>query len=515
MKYYITTPIYYVNDVPHIGHAYTTIAADVLARWNKMHKKDVMFLTGTDEHGAKIVQAAEKKGQSPKDFCDFVSSEFRKAWTALDIEFNDFIRTTEPRHEAAVQRLLTKLNETGDIYKKKYEGMYCVQCEKFLMPGDLNEDLCCPDHKQKPVTHSEENYFFRLSKYQDKLLALLSDPKHPQHITVLPQERRNEIIGKLKLGLEDISISRAKLEWGIPLPFDASQTAYVWVDALINYISALGYAADDKKFKAYWPADLHLVGKDILWFHSVIWPAMLLACGIELPKKIFAHGFFTIDKQKMSKTIGNVIRPEQMIERFGADASRYLTLSLFPFGSDGDISWTALTDKFNVDLANNIGNLLSRTVTMIGKYFDFVIPDVDGSKNPYAPKVLEALKIMEGTAALYEECEFNRILEKIQNVVDLANELVETSAPWKMAKEKNPGLGSVLFPLLQLLGIVSVYLTPFMPKPAQRMWETIGQKDNATETALAGLSDQSALKFPTRNRKLEPPKPLFPRINPC
>jgi methionyl-tRNA synthetase len=512
MKYYITTPIYYVNDVPHIGHAYTTIAADALARWNKMHKKDVFFLTGTDEHGAKIMQAAQKKGQSPKEFCDSVSAQFRDAWSSLDIEYDGFIRTTDPLHEAAVRQLLTKLNEAGDIYKKKYEGMYCVQCEKFLMPGDLNEDLCCPDHKQKPVTHSEENYFFRLSKYQDKLLELLSDPAKAGGIGIYPDGRRNEILGKLKLGLEDISISRAKLEWGIPLPFDNTQTVYVWVDALINYISALGYTAGDKKFKTYWPADLHLVGKDILWFHSVIWPAMLLSCGIELPRRIFAHGFFTIDKQKMSKTIGNVISPAQLIERFGVDASRYLALALFPFGADGDISWDALTERYNIDLANNIGNLLSRTITMVGKYFTFEVPRVEAGKNPYAPKVQAAIDVLRETNELFTACEFSRILEKIQEAVDIANELVETTAPWKMAKEKNPDLEKVLFSLLQILGLITVYLYPFMPKTAQKIWQAIGQKDKLAGVDPSGLKDVSMLTFPSAKEKLGPSQILFPRI---
>ncbi|MHB9155148.1 MAG: class I tRNA ligase family protein, partial [Endomicrobiales bacterium] len=437
-KFYITTPIYYVNDFPHIGHAYTTVAADVTARWHRLCGEEAFFLTGTDEHGAKIVQAAEKSGLSPKEFCDRIVGGFKEAWQALDIRYDGFIRTTDPAHESAVRLFLQRLYDSGAIYKGKYEGLYCVQCEKFLSESELNADLCCPDHRVKPVKHSEENYFFRLSAYRDRLLEILTDEHNPQHLAVFPVERRNEIIGKLKVGLEDISISRAALEWGIPLPFDPSQTAYVWIDALLNYITAIGYEQDSEEFRKQWPADVQLMAKDILWFHSVIWAAMLLAAHLPPPRRIFSHGFFTIDGQKMSKTIGNVIRPGDLVKRFGVDASRYLLLSLFPFGTDGDISWTALTERYNTDLANNLGNLASRTITMAEKYFGGKVPSPGGKTRLTLSAELDSLD------GYYENLDFYRVIGELQRLIDTANRHIEATAPWKMAREKNPDLPCVI-----------------------------------------------------------------------
>lgn len=508
MKYYITTPIYYVNDMPHIGHAYTTVAADVSARWQRLHGREVFFLTGTDEHGAKIAQAAAKNNQSPKAFCDGIVAGFKQAWESLDIVYDGFIRTTDERHEKTVQLFLQKLFDGGAIYKKNYEGLYCVPCEKFIAEADLNEDLCCPDHRQKPVHHSEENYFFRLSAYRDRLLEILSDENHPQHLAVYPVERRNEIIGKLRISLEDISISRAALEWGIPLPFDPDQTVYVWVDALLNYISAAGYGDDPAGFKQLWPADAHLMAKDILWFHSVIWPALLLAAGLPLPKKVFAHGFFTIGGQKMSKTLGNVIQPHQLIERFGVDASRYLVLSLFPFGTDGDISWEAMTDKYNVDLANNFGNLVSRTATMVGKYFDGKVPEPGSGANRLS--VQDEL----GQAAQYfQTLEFSRAIEQIQKAIDRANRHIEASAPWKMAKENNPDLGGVMFDLLRSIGLIALYLLPFMPSVCRTVWSQIGETGPAEDAARALFDAPGSVPaFPRPGSPVTKGAILFPRI---
>ncbi len=519
MKYYITTPIYYVNDTPHIGHAYTTIAADVIARWHRLKGDDVFFLTGTDEHGAKIAQAAAKAGITPQQLCDRNSAEFKAAWQDLSITYDDYIRTTEPRHEEAVKQFLQVLFDKGLIFKRKYEGLYCVPCEKYLSSQDLNEDMCCPDHKQKPVVHAEENYFFKLSQFRMQLLEILTDEKHPQHCAIYPVERRNEIVGKLKaMPLEDISISRSSLAWGIPLPFDPSQTAYVWVDALLNYITAPGYNAslpcqdNPERFRKYWPCDVHLMAKDILWFHSVIWPALLLGAGLPLPKRVFAHGFFTINGDKMSKTLGNVIHPKELIGKFGIDASRYLVLSLFPFGTDGDISWAALTEKYNVDLANNVGNLAARTLTMLEKYAEGRVPELQpahGVKDIF-PQIDEGLNSAEKHL---EELDFYRFTGALQNAVTLANRYIEEHAPWKMAKEANPALPSVLYHLIANVKIITLFLTPLMPAVSAELWKQLGETEPVDAAARR--------YFSSKEKSLIAPRPgtmtakggiLFPRI---
>ncbi len=508
MKFYLTTPIYYVNDFPHIGHAYTTIAADVLARWHTLNGKEVFFLTGTDEHGAKIVQAAQNQGKSPKEFCDEIVLGFKSAWKDLEITNDGFIRTTDPEHEKAVQFFLDKLNKSGYIFKSKYEGLYCIPCEKFMSEEDLDKEGCCPNHKKKPIIHSEENYFFKLSAFKDKLLAILTDEKNPNHLAVFPNERRNEIIGKLKTGLEDISISRSALEWGITLPFDKSQTVYVWIDALLNYITAIGYSLNDNNFKKLWPCDLHLMAKDILWFHSVIWPAMLLAVGIEPPKKLFAHGFFTINGEKMSKTLGNVIRPGELISKFGKDATKYLLLSLFPFGTDGDISWQALKEKYNVDLANNLGNLVSRTTSMVFKYFQGTIPERKGGT------VFSIKEELKATEPLFDELSFSIIIDKIQKSIDRANRYIESCAPWKMAKENNPALADIMYDLLQAIGQISLYLLPIMPNMTKSVWNQLNAKTDIETAAKSFFSNkiEDLTKIICSGSSLKNGEILFPRI---
>lgn len=354
-KFFATTPIYYVNDVPHIGHAYPTVAADVITRYWKLKESDARLLTGTDEHGAKIAEAAKKHSKEPKEYADEISEKFKEAWQKLNIDFVRFIRTTDADHIKVAQAFLQKLYDKGAIDPKPrlYTGLYCVGHEKFMSPEELVDGLC-PDHKTKPIEHSEENYYLKLSDYQNWLKDVILSGQ----LDIKPESKKNEILGKIKQGLEDISISRANLEWGIPLPFDEKHTSYVWIEALINYYT---YGSQNN----FWPADLHLVGKDILWFHAVIWPIMLHAIGEELPKKIFAHGFFTIDGQKMSKTLGNVIKPEDLVNKYGVDGARYVLLAAFPFGEDGDFAWDILDRLYNADLANGLGNLVARLTKLI------------------------------------------------------------------------------------------------------------------------------------------------------
>jgi len=486
MKRYITTPIYYINDVPHIGHAYTSIATDVLARYYRAHldKNRVFFMTGTDEHGAKIAEAAGRANKTPKKFCDELVPRFSKTWENINSSYDYFIRTTNKRHEKIVQDLLAKIYKKGDIYKKKYEGLYCVGCEKFLSKSDLVKGKC-PDHKKTPVKMSEENYFFKLSKYKNKLIDLISKDK----ISILPETRKNEILSKLKMGLDDISISRKEVTWGIPIPWDSEQTIYVWIDALINYYSGPRIAnlkskklTPDKLF----PADLHLMGKDILWFHAVIWPALCLSAGLKLPKIIFAHGFFTVDGEKMSKTVGNVIDPNEWVKKYGADAVRYYLLTAFPFGEDGDVSEEKLKEKYNNELANSLGNLVNRVVSMTKNYIgkSLII-----QKNDRLGKIEEEKKLKMNIKMVNNHIEllqFKEALEEIWKIVHLANEFVENEKPWVLAKKDKKQLEYVLVNLTRAINGIVFALEPFLPDVASKI--------------------QSQLKTLK-------PEPLFPRID--
>jgi methionyl-tRNA synthetase len=512
MKFYITTPIYYVNDIPHIGHSYTTIAADIIARWKRLNNFDVFFLTGTDEHGAKISEAAKAKGKNPRELCDEMSAEFKEAWELLNISNDDFIRTTEERHFAAVEKIVKTLFDKGLIFKKKYEGMYCVGCERFYAKKDLDENGCCPFHKTNPVLQSEENYFFKLSFFQDSILERIIDVNHREHIDIQPEERRNEIIGKLKLGLEDVSFSRSAIEWGIPLPFDKSQTVYVWVDALINYITAIGYPGEETKFEKYWPADVHLMAKDILWFHSVLWPAVLMGVGLPLPKTVYSHGFFTLNGNKMSKSLGNVISPQELVDKYGVDAARYLAVTLIPFGPDGDISWQGLTLKYNTDLANNLGNLISRTLKMAEKNFDLkvpqVAPDLELTKN-----VVAILK--KGFAQNMDGLQLHKAAEVLQNAITLVNRQIENDAPWKLVKTDIAKLAVCIYSYLQALDIITMHLLPFMPTISEKIWQIAGAKGDINDIAKKYFADCIIPEngFSVAGSDLQIPGILFPRIS--
>lgn len=451
-KFYITTPIYYVNDKPHIGHAYTTIAADVLARYYRQKNYRVYFVTGTDEHGAKVAQSANAAGMEPKAFCDQNSALFKETFKALNISNDYFIRTTDERHRVGVVKFLSKLHSNGDIYEGTYEGLYCVGCERFIKEKELVDGLC-PDHKKAPEKVSERNYFFKLSKYLPAVRKLIEDGT----IKILPHGREKEVLGLFKQDLEDFSVSRENVQWGIPLPFDEKQKTYVWVDALLNYITAIGYGDNDAFFEAWWPADVHVMARDILKFHCVYWPALLLAAGLPVPKVVYLHGFFTLDGKKMSKTLGNVIDPNDLVKKFGIDATRYLLLTQFPFGQDGDIKESLFAEKYNADLANNLGNLVSRVLNMIEKYCGGTVPKDVVSPIPLA-HVGDYIELLQ----------FDRALKELWEAVMKANQIIDEAEPWKLAKDpgKREQLETVLSQLAALLLEFAAAIEPFMPETA-------------------------------------------------
>ena len=500
-KFYLTTPIYYVNDVPHIGHAYTTIAADVLARYHRARGADVFFLTGTDEHGAKVAEAAAARGMPPKQFVDEIVPRFQDAWRALDISNDYFIRTSDERHEEGARKFLSRMHEVGDVYQGTYSGLYCVGCERFYQADELTRDGKCPLHLREVEQYSEENWFFRLSKYADVLEREIEAGR----IAVEPVGRRNEVLGKIRGGLQDISISRASLPWGIQLPWDPSQTCYVWIEALMNYVTAVGYGDDPKQLARYWPAEVHLMAKDILWFHSVIWPAMLMSAGVAPPRKVYAHGFFTINGQKMSKSLGNVIAPHELVERYGADATRYLLLSEFPFGIDGNISLESFNQRFNADLANDLGNLLNRTVSMLNRYFDGAVPDLPpAADDASAALVGAATELDRRVEQALGGLEFSVALEAVRAVVSAGNRYVDQTQPWALAKTDREALARVLGTLAEALRVVGIQLQPVMPGAAGRLLEQLGLKPDQP-----GERDWGS--FP-RGATVAKPTPLFPKL---
>ena len=465
-KFYVTTPIYYVNDVPHLGHAYTTIAADTIARFYRIRGYDVFFLTGTDEHGLKIQKKAEELGISPKELVDRNAERFKKLWEFLKIEYTKFIRTTDHYHVEFVQRVFEECYKRGDIYLGEYEGWYCVGCEEFKSESELAEDYTCPIHQKRCEYIKEPSYFFRLSKYQDKLLELYE--KNPEFIQ--PDFRRNEIISFVKQGLKDLSVTRprSRVKWGIPVPFDPEHTIYVWFDALFNYISAL-----EDKVEIYWPADVHLVGKDILRFHTVYWPAFLMSLGYEIPKKVFAHGWWTVEGKKMSKTLGNVVDPYEVVKEFGLDEVRYFLLREVPFGQDGDFSKSALINRINGELANEIGNLYSRVVNMAQK---FLKGKVKGEKDTEYENV--ARETIDNYEKYMKEMNFYKAIEETLKFTSFLNKYVDEKQPWALNKEgKTEELKKVLYALVDGLYVLTYLLYPIMPNKMKEALKMLGESE--------------------------------------
>jgi methionyl-tRNA synthetase len=498
-KFSATTPIYYVNAKPHLGHAYTTIVADAVSRWHRLLGEEVHLLTGTDEHGLKIQQAADAAGVSPKEFADSIAPLFAQAWERLNITHDDFIRTTEPRHAAGVKKLLQACFDAGDIEADMYRGQYCVACEAYFIEEELVEGKC-PIHMKETTYVEEENYFFRLSRFEDRLLKWYED--HPTAIT--PGFRMNEVLGFIKGGLNDFSVSRKTLTWGIPLPWDPSHVAYVWFDALANYITAVGYGTDEKAFAENWPVDYHFIGKDIIRFHCVYWPAMLMSAGIEPPKGWAVGGWLLVDGEKMSKTTGNVVNPLDLIDVVGVDGFRYYVLAETTYGNDGDFSDEGLIKRFNSDLANNLGNLAARVATVVEKKCGGVGP-ASSANSPLAE--IAATAVAE-TSQAWAAVQPSKALEATWKLIGATNSYLEDNEPWKM--EPGDAVNTVMGDALEALRIVSILANPALPTTTQEIWNRIGLTGNITDLRIE--KDTKWGQY-TGGTTVVKGQPLFPRLS--
>jgi methionyl-tRNA synthetase len=504
--FYITTPIYYVNDVPHIGHAYTTVACDALARYKKARGFEVFFLTGTDEHGQKVEKAAMAKGETPLELADRVVKRFQTLWEKLNISHTDFIRTSQERHKKGVLHLFQQLLASGDIYLGEYEDWYCTPCETFWTETQLM-DGCCPDCGRPTEKLKEESFFFRMSRYQEALLQHIE--QNPDFIQ--PRSRRNEILNFVREGLRDLSISRTSFSWGIPIPEHENHVIYVWFDALTNYITALGFPSDsDGQFEKFWPADVHIIGKDILRFHTVYWPTFLLAAGLPLPKKVFAHGWWTVEGQKMSKSLQNVVEPNMLIDQYGVDAIRYFLLREVPFGLDGDFSHAALIHRSNSDLANDLGNLVSRSTAMINKYFGGTLPAPAASQAQDEPFLAAFPEVVVRLDKLMNEQAFNKALQAIWELVGLANKYIDETSPWALAKDESQQerLATVMYNLAEGVRLIALLVGSFMPETAEKILAVLGAEN--PDLTLEGRDSWGLLQPGTTIAKAAP---LFPRID--
>ncbi|MFQ5582103.1 MAG: methionine--tRNA ligase [Mariprofundaceae bacterium] len=508
--YYVTTPIYYVNDEPHLGHIYTTIAADVLARYQRLNGRDVFFLTGVDEHGQKVQQAAEERDIAPIELANSVVERYQSLWPQLSISNDDFIRTSSERHQKAVQAMWKRLEDAGSLYKGMYEDWYCIPCEAYWKETQLKEAECweekiCPDCQRKVEKVQEESYFFRLSAFQKPLLEHIRT--HPDFIA--PESRRNEVLRFIESGLHDLSVSRTTFSWGVPVPGDEKHVVYVWIDALTNYLTALGFP-DDKQSK-YWPADIHLIGKDILRFHAIYWPCMLMAAGLALPKRIFAHGWWTVEGEKMSKSKGNALRPVELLAEYDADVIRYFLLREVPFGQDGDFSKSALKQRYNTELANDLGNLLNRSLSMLQKYRDGVLGNVASEQEADRALIADVEGMQREVSEAMAQQAFHTALERVHAVVRHGNRYVEENAPWSLAKSGDDvRLDTVLFHLVESVRLVVLQLLPFMPAKCGAMMAQILNRDIDIDGLQ--MAEQGGWGYLKAGHACASPSPTFPRM---
>ncbi|MGI6640273.1 MAG: methionine--tRNA ligase [Limnochordia bacterium] len=504
-RFYISTPIYYPSDRLHIGHAYTTVVADSLARWHTFAGREVLFVTGSDEHGQKIERIAKAKGVQPQEYVDAIVSTFKQLWKRLNVDYDDFVRTTEPRHHKAVQTVFQKIYEKGDIYKSKYKGWYCTPCETFWVENKLHEGNC-PDCGRPVELVEEESYFFKISKYADRLLKHIEE--NPGFIR--PEARKNEMVNFIKSGLEDLCVSRTTFDWGIPVPTNEDHVIYVWFDALTNYLTAAGYPDDQGRLAKWWPADVHLVGKEIMRFHTIIWPIILMALDLPLPKTVFGHGWLLFDNDKMSKSKGNVVDPNLLIDEFGVDPIRYFLMREISFGQDGNFSRRALIERTNADLANDLGNLLNRTLAMLNKYFDGVVPEPQDKTELDLEYAKAAGEVGTAVDDYLKNLQLNEALAKIWQLVGRANKYLDQRAPWALAKDESAQgqLATVMYNVVETLRIVALLVKSFLPDTGAKIWAQLGIAESLAEQVLADTAF-GKLKPGTVTQKGDP---IFPRI---